>query len=418
MHSISAYALCFKGDVEAVREHVIHNTEFDPSVGLEGACDGNQPSLIPILLQAGVTNIRSCLLRCIDHGFTECYDALINQHHVWDAHFFHTIVMRGYASGNPDFIKSVNIGLLPEDKLKYAAIHQRHDLIDDILTQYPGVDTGYIANGASIAGNIELVKAYLNQDCVYAVIANACKHGYTHLVRYCLDNFELDLDIVIRHAYVGQHVNISARDEIIAMVMDAGGANYDKGLEGACEGSHNDLIERMLVNGADITSGIYGAIKGNHVEIAQRMIELKAQVDQNVLLCAAMWGAVDVIPLLLHHDFVIVVPDQILRELEYYDDGYAIMTVSKYIKLDYIKWMTFANKFRLIRLAKALMIEGRLPFNSCSVPMSWFHIMDLYTHGISEVGKYQPQLDQYITQVTAVVSQTLPTDLAKLITTF
>ena len=61
------------------------------------------------------------------------------------------------------------------------------------------------------------------------------------------------------------------------MMIDYGTNWFDGGLEGACRGGHQELIQWMVDLGAkDLNWGLAGACIGGHRDLAQMMIDLGA----------------------------------------------------------------------------------------------------------------------------------------------
>ncbi len=58
------------------------------------------------------------------------------------------------------------------------------------------------------------------------------------------------------------------------------GANINRGLYGACEGGHIDLVELIIEKGANLGNmGLYHACKGGNIKIVELMIDKGAKYE-------------------------------------------------------------------------------------------------------------------------------------------
>jgi ankyrin repeat protein len=90
--------------------------------------------------------------------------------------------------------------------------------------------------------------------------------------------------------------------ELVNLMIDLGGHDWNWGLMGACRGGHLELANLMIEHGAnDRNWGLMGACRGGHLEIVNLMIEHGAN-DWNWGLQSACYGGhLELANLLIEH---------------------------------------------------------------------------------------------------------------------
>jgi ankyrin repeat protein len=131
------------------------------------------------------------------------------------------------------------------------------------------------------------------------IFDNACKDGDMDTVKFMIQNDTPDFNSGLYHACQGGHMII------IDLLIEEGADDWDLGLDGACEGGHMDIVTLMSEKDAQGFDSLYHACKGGNRDSINFLVEQAAKDWRRIcdwdrgLVGACEGGHIDLVKLII-----------------------------------------------------------------------------------------------------------------------